>query len=315
MLWWDFGFLPSGFRLRPPKLVRHSAGNHSAMKKTALLSFHAQGQLTICLVLFSLMLALCGCAPSRTENVARVTGGNPVVGKVQIVRHGCPACHEISGIETARARVDLRFGILLASNLAGQLVNTPDNMIRWVKPQGIRPNSAMPTWESAKKKHETSQPIPTLCFEIANGFASKRYAGVRGVALKPAEEFRFWRVSDMSDPLTVYLKDHLAGSVQAVQLVEFLRDHHQNDALGAFATDLLNEIKADQEVLQGLSQRVGGGSSGLKELAAWFTEKVVRLKLKVENKDDLGTFEALEFLALGIQGKLALWRVLDKLQP
>jgi hypothetical protein len=117
----------------------------------------------------------------------------------------------------------------------------------------------------------------------------------------------------MSDPLTVYLQDHLGGSVQAVQLVEFLRDHHKDSALGAFATDLLNEIKADQEVLQGLAQRVGGGSSGLKELAAWFTEKVVRLKLKVENKDDLGTFESLEFLALGIQGKLALWRVLDEI--
>lgn len=117
----------------------------------------------------------------------------------------------------------------------------------------------------------------------------------------------------MSDPLTVYLQDHLAGSVQAVQLVEFLRDYHRNEALGAFATDLLKEIKADQEVLQGLSQRIGGGSSGLKELAAWFTEKMVRLKLKVENKDDLGTFESLEFLAIGIQGKLALWRVLGEI--
>jgi cytochrome c2 len=116
------------------------------MKKAALLSFQTQGQLTICLVLFSLMLALCGCAPSRTENVARVTGGNPVVGKVQIVRHGCPACHEISGIETARARVgpSLR-NIVGQEYLTGQLVNTPDNMIRWVRtPQGIRPNSAMP---------------------------------------------------------------------------------------------------------------------------------------------------------------------------
>ena len=119
-------------------------------------------------------------------------------------------------------------------------------------------------------------------------------------------------VSDVSDPLNVYLQDHLAGSVQAVQLLEFLRDHHRKEALGAFATDLLNEIKADQEVLQGLSQRIGGGSSGLKELAAWFTEKMVRLKLKVENKNDLGIFEALEFLAIGIQGKLALWRVLEK---
>jgi hypothetical protein len=37
----------------------------------------------------------------------------------------------------------------------------------------------------------------------------------------------------MANPLTVYLQDHLAGSVQAVELVEFLRDQHQHDALGS----------------------------------------------------------------------------------
>ena len=116
------------------------------MKKAALSSLQVHGQLTIHSALFSVVLGLCGCASFRTENVARVPGGNPVVGKVQIVRHGCPACHEIPGIETARARVgpSLR-NIVGQEYLAGQLVNTPDNMIRWVRtPQGIRPNSAMP---------------------------------------------------------------------------------------------------------------------------------------------------------------------------
>jgi cytochrome c2 len=116
------------------------------MKKPAPSSLQNLGLLTAYLALFSLMLGLYGCASSRTENVARVTGGNPMVGKVQIVRRGCPACHEIPGIETARARVgpSLR-NIVGQEYLAGQLVNTPDNMIRWVRtPQGIRPNSAMP---------------------------------------------------------------------------------------------------------------------------------------------------------------------------
>jgi cytochrome c2 len=116
------------------------------MTKAALSPLQTEGQLTPCLALFSVILALCGCAPSRTENVARVMGGNPVVGKTQIVRYGCPACHEIPGIQTARARVgpSLR-NIVGQEYLAGQLMNTPDNMIRWVRaPQGIRPNSAMP---------------------------------------------------------------------------------------------------------------------------------------------------------------------------
>ena len=116
----------------------------------------------------------------------------------------------------------------------------------------------------------------------------------------------------MSNPLAIYLQDHLAGSVQAVELVEFLRDQHANDSLGSFATEILIEINADQRVLRGLAEQVGEGSSGLKELAAWFAEKLTRWKLRAEDKDDLGTFEVLEFLGLGILGKLSLWRALDE---
>ena len=116
----------------------------------------------------------------------------------------------------------------------------------------------------------------------------------------------------MSDPLAVYLQDHLAGSVQAVELVELLRDQHKHGEIVAFAVSILVEIKADQQVLRGLAEQVGEGSSGVKELAAWFADKLTRWKLRAEDKDDLGTFEALEFLSLGILGKLSLWRALDE---
>jgi hypothetical protein len=90
-----------------------------------------------------------------------------------------------------------------------------------------------------------------------------------------------------------------------VELVEFFGDQHQHEALRTFAIEILSEIKADQQVLRGLAEEVGGDSSGLKGLAAWFAEKVTRWKLRAEDKDDLGTFEALEFLGLGISGN---WR-------
>jgi len=61
--------------------------------------------------------------------------------------------------------------------------------------------------------------------------------------------------------------------------------------------------------LQELADRAGAGSSDLKEFAAWLSEKVTRLKLR-HGGDGLGTFEALEFLELGIHGKWALWRAL-----
>lgn len=53
----------------------------------------------------------------------------------------------------------------------------------------------------------------------------------------------------------------------------------------------------------------------LKTASAWIAEKVTRLKLSRESAGGLGTFQALEFLALGIQGKLALWRALAVASP
>ena len=75
-----------------------------------------------------------------------MTGGNPVKGKEDIMRFGCPACHEIPGIPTARGRVGPSLRNIIAQEyLAGQLPNTPNNMVRWVRvPQEIRPNSVMP---------------------------------------------------------------------------------------------------------------------------------------------------------------------------
>jgi hypothetical protein len=113
----------------------------------------------------------------------------------------------------------------------------------------------------------------------------------------------------MGDPLATYLHDHLAGSVHAVSLLEFIRDQHEREPLGRFASGLLAEIEADRHVLQELADRAGAGSSDLKEFAAWLSEKVTRLKLR-HGGDGLGTFEALEFLELGIHGKWALWRAL-----
>jgi hypothetical protein len=114
----------------------------------------------------------------------------------------------------------------------------------------------------------------------------------------------------MSDPLATYVHDHLAGAVVGINLLEALRDQQAGEPLGQFAAELLVELEADRAVLQGLSERVGAGSSALKEASAWLGQKVSRLKLRRRAAGGLGTFEALEALALGILGKLALWRAL-----
>src|SRR4030095_16162164 len=113
-----------------------------------------------------------------------------------------------------------------------------------------------------------------------------------------------------SDPLTTYLQDHLAGALHAIELLKAMRDHFAGEPLGAFASQLLAELEADRDVLAKLTDGADGAAGGVKEWGAWLAEKVSRLKLKHGPADGLGTFEALEFLIIGIHGKRALWRVL-----
>ena len=115
----------------------------------------------------------------------------------------------------------------------------------------------------------------------------------------------------MRDPLSTYLHDHIGGANAAIDLLEAMRDGHKDAALKAFAADLLVEVKADHDTLQRLAEQVGSGSNALKEFSGWFAEKVTRLKLGQGSGEDFGTFEALEFLALGVRGKLGMWQALD----
>ncbi len=115
----------------------------------------------------------------------------------------------------------------------------------------------------------------------------------------------------MSDNLEAYLQDHLAGALHAIELLKAMRDHNARDPVGEFAGRLLAEIELDRDVLAALNERVGGSSGSSKEWGAWLTEKASRLKLKHGTGEGLGTFEALEFLVLGIHGKRALWRALS----
>jgi hypothetical protein len=119
----------------------------------------------------------------------------------------------------------------------------------------------------------------------------------------------------MSDPLATYLHDHLAGSVHAVELLEAMQKRHADDPLGAFAGGLLSEIEAHRSVLRDLAERTGIGSSGVKELGSWITEKVSRTNLSDLEAVSFGTFEALEFLVLGIHGKRTLWTALAAVAP
>jgi hypothetical protein len=118
----------------------------------------------------------------------------------------------------------------------------------------------------------------------------------------------------MSDQLAPYLDDHLAGARFALELLERIRDSFPGKPLGDLAAGLLTDIDKDRAVLQTLAEEIGSGGSATKDLSSWIAEKASRLKLRFSSESDLGTFEALETLALGVLGKMKLWQALSTIK-
>lgn len=113
------------------------------------------------------------------------------------------------------------------------------------------------------------------------------------------------------EALGTYLNDHLAGSVGAIELAERAIRENEGDPFAARLSRVLDKIREDQAVLEGLIERIGARQNPLKKAGAWLAEKVGRVKLAgTEEPLALARMEVLETLAMGIQGKGALWRAL-----
>ena len=115
----------------------------------------------------------------------------------------------------------------------------------------------------------------------------------------------------MSEPLVTYLNDHLGGAQIAVQLLEAMRDQHDDQDFRQFASVLLPEIQADDRTLRHIAEKIGSGPSAVKQVGGWILEKASRFKLGHTGSITFELFESLELLALGIQGKLSLWKALQ----
>ena len=116
-----------------------------------------------------------------------------------------------------------------------------------------------------------------------------------------------------NENLTTYLKDHHAGSVAALELVDHLIETFEGKSLKQFFKNLRKEIDADQERLEKLIKKVGAKESAVRKTGAWVAEKFARMNVRVNDseKDQMGLLDALEALLIGINGKEALWTTLE----
>ena len=86
-------------------------------------------------------------SPSDVERAATLTsGGDARLGQTQIRKYGCNTCHQISGVPGARGLVGPSLdGIDQRYYIAGELPNTPDNLMLWIEhPHQVEPHTAMP---------------------------------------------------------------------------------------------------------------------------------------------------------------------------
>jgi hypothetical protein len=115
----------------------------------------------------------------------------------------------------------------------------------------------------------------------------------------------------MSEPLAAYLNDHLGGAQVALQLLEAMRDQHDDPRFREFAGVLLPEIQADDAKLRSIAQKISPNPSVIKQAGGWLLEKLARVKLGHTGASNFEMFESLELLALGIHGKQCLWKALQ----
>src|SRR5688572_3270088 len=109
--------------------------------------------------------------------------------------------------------------------------------------------------------------------------------------------------------LAIYLNDHLAGSVTALEMLSSLETAQAHTNMARFTSELRAEIEADQQELEALMERLQIPKSRPRKAAGWLAEKFTQIKLRLDDSDDgaLHLLESLELLAIGIEGKRKLW--------
>lgn len=98
------------------------------------------------LLLFVIALVAVACRPGPT-GVDPTEAAAIERGRDAVVAYGCVACHRVPQVAAPQGEVGPSLhGFANRTVIAGQLPNTPQNVVRWVQdPQAIDPGNVMPT--------------------------------------------------------------------------------------------------------------------------------------------------------------------------
>jgi len=116
--------------------------------------------------------------------------------------------------------------------------------------------------------------------------------------------------------IAIYLNDHLAGATAGRELAKRAAASNRGTAYGPFLEELASQIDEDRDSLLTAMRALGIRVDPVKVAGGWAAEKLGRLKLngRMRGYSPLSRVVELEALALGVHGKLAMWRSLKALE-
>ena len=128
-----------------------AAGRPAALRAISRASLRGPAiAVTAALLIGRLGLCRLAHAAQRQEKTRRSRERSPAAiptaAPALITRYGCGGCHAIPGVPGADGAVAAPLGGLRKRVfVAGVVLNTPDNLVRWiVQPQSVSPQTAMP---------------------------------------------------------------------------------------------------------------------------------------------------------------------------
>src|SRR4051812_6588926 len=116
--------------------------------------------------------------------------------------------------------------------------------------------------------------------------------------------------------LPIYLNDHLAGATLGTNLAKRIADENRDNGFGPVFQELHEQIAEDRGALSDVMAALDIGTDHIKQIGAVVVERVGRFKLNgsLLSYSPLSRLVEIEALALGVTGKLGLWRALDEIQ-
>lgn len=111
------------------------------------------------------------------------------------------------------------------------------------------------------------------------------------------------------EKLVAYVRDHLTAARNSQEMLAYLEEHALDPEIRSAAARFSAEAEADREVLEYLAGELRRGRGTQITEARWRKPRRTR-RISVKDDGPVPQLTALEGVALGLLGRIALWDVL-----